>query len=404
MKDILKVLVVNTLGVQVDAGIRSLVDSGYVVDIACPGTKKRLHMLASKYINEIFYVERPLKDITTFKENIIDLLQKKKYSAILPFGFETTVALSKIKNDIDLYVSCFLADFELIKKVHDKKELHTLLGNDGFNVPNLYDSDVLEQNKKISFPVVVKARKGCGIKKGVRYAENHEELTTAIKQINSEAKNYHDQDIEDFSNPMIQEYIPGQIYDVLCLVDHGNVIAAMTQIREVTYPLSGGVGANIVVVDDDNLKQYAIEILKHISWNGPCQVEVKKDSRDGSYKLIEINPKLWGTLDLAIQAGFNFPLWAVMLASSKLPSDFCPPVPRIGMKYKIVFPLEIYTIVQDKDHRFLRFLKLFEVFKYNVFSNFYFSDIKPSLLYLATTFYTILFARDRILPKGREFD
>ncbi len=35
-------------------------------------------------------------------------------------------------------------------------------------------------------------------------------------------------------------------------------------------------------------------------------VEFKRDN-EGIYKLLEINPKFWGSLDLAIASGVNFP-------------------------------------------------------------------------------------------------
>ena len=38
-------------------------------------------------------------------------------------------------------------------------------------------------------------------------------------------------------------------------------------------------------------------------------VEFKRSDRDGELYLMEINPKLWGSLDLAIQAGCNFPVY-----------------------------------------------------------------------------------------------
>jgi predicted ATP-grasp superfamily ATP-dependent carboligase len=36
-------------------------------------------------------------------------------------------------------------------------------------------------------------------------------------------------------------------------------------------------------------------------------VEFKKDQRDGRFKLMEINPRFWGSLNLAIQSGVDFP-------------------------------------------------------------------------------------------------
>ena len=42
------------------------------------------------------------------------------------------------------------------------------------------------------------------------------------------------------------------------------------------------------------------KLLDSLNWNGPAMVEFKLDQNLNEYKLIEINPKLWGSLDLTI--------------------------------------------------------------------------------------------------------
>jgi hypothetical protein len=48
-------------------------------------------------------------------------------------------------------------------------------------------------------------------------------------------------------------------------------------------------------------------MLDALKWHGIAMVEFRQDSRDGEYKLMEINPKFWGSLDLALAAGADFP-------------------------------------------------------------------------------------------------
>ena len=50
----------------------------------------------------------------------------------------------------------------------------------------------------------------------------------------------------------------------------------------------------------------SINLLKKIKWHGVAQVEYKLDENDQP-RLMEINPKFWGTLELSIAAGINFP-------------------------------------------------------------------------------------------------
>ncbi len=61
---------------------------------------------------------------------------------------------------------------------------------------------------------------------------------------------------------------------------------------------------------DPELQSIGIRILKKLNWHGVAMVEFKKDAKSGEYKLIEINPKFWGSLGLAIASGVDFPYLA----------------------------------------------------------------------------------------------
>jgi biotin carboxylase len=50
-----------------------------------------------------------------------------------------------------------------------------------------------------------------------------------------------------------------------------------------------------------------IKLLKALNWYGVAMVEFKMDPRDGKLKFLEINPRFWGSLPLAIASGVDFP-------------------------------------------------------------------------------------------------
>jgi predicted ATP-grasp superfamily ATP-dependent carboligase len=112
--------------------------------------------------------------------------------------------------------------------------------------------------------------------------------------------------IIDYSSPLIQEYIKGDIYDVCILFNKGKYITSLTQKRVITNPPKGGSGLANVTVHYPELEKMSINLLKKIKWHGVAQVEYKLDDNDQP-RLMEINPKFWGTLELSIAAGINFP-------------------------------------------------------------------------------------------------
>jgi hypothetical protein len=102
------------------------------------------------------------------------------------------------------------------------------------------------------------------------------------------------------------------------------------------HPRSGGFGIENMTTDQPELRELAIELLKAMHWHGPAQVEFKIDSRDGVAKLMEVNGRFWGTLDLSIQAGVNFPLLACRMA---VDGDIDPAFEYlVGLRYIWPFP------------------------------------------------------------------
>ena len=55
------------------------------------------------------------------------------------------------------------------------------------------------------------------------------------------------------------------------------------------------------------LQRAAESLLRALGWTGVAMVEFKVDARDGVAKLMEINGRFWGSLQLAIDAGVDFP-------------------------------------------------------------------------------------------------
>jgi predicted ATP-grasp superfamily ATP-dependent carboligase len=76
--------------------------------------------------------------------------------------------------------------------------------------------------------------------------------------------------------------------------------------------------------------EHATRLLDAIGWHGVAMVEFKNDERDAVPKLMEINGRLWGSLQLAIDAGVDFP---ALIARSAIDGTFPPqPAYRVGVR------------------------------------------------------------------------
>jgi biotin carboxylase len=55
----------------------------------------------------------------------------------------------------------------------------------------------------------------------------------------------------------------------------------------------------------DEVVEQGLALLRGLGFHGASQVEFKRDPRDGEYKLMEVNPRLWRWHSLAAACGVN---------------------------------------------------------------------------------------------------
>jgi len=73
-------------------------------------------------------------------------------------------------------------------------------------------------------------------------------------------------------------------------------------------PPSGGVSVYCESVSmDEALRDRSLALLDRFGWSGVAMVEYKRDSSTGQAYLMEVNGRFWGSLQLAIDSGVDFP-------------------------------------------------------------------------------------------------
>jgi predicted ATP-grasp superfamily ATP-dependent carboligase len=152
---------------------------------------------------------------------------------------------------------------------------------------------------QLSFPLAAKpARSVQGGKAwAVGYADSLPELRALVAGL----------DVSAFPI-LLQQRIVGPGSGVYLLVWDGVVRAAFQHRRLREYPPSGG-GSSYCesVALDPELLDLSTRLLQRYDWQGVAMVEFKIDHVTGAPYLMEVNGRLWGSLQLAIDAGVDFP-------------------------------------------------------------------------------------------------
>jgi predicted ATP-grasp superfamily ATP-dependent carboligase len=71
------------------------------------------------------------------------------------------------------------------------------------------------------------------------------------------------------------------------------------------YPIGFGSASIVKPVVDDEIARICDEFLRATGYEGLCEIEVKRDARDGKIQLIEVNPRYSGTGDCSIYTGVD---------------------------------------------------------------------------------------------------
>jgi predicted ATP-grasp superfamily ATP-dependent carboligase len=109
---------------------------------------------------------------------------------------------------------------------------------------------------------------------------------------------------------LFQERIPsrGSALGVSLLYDlQGRHLASFEHRRLRQYPVSGGPSTQRVSVPLSRLNSLSRRLLERLNWRGVAMVEWKVDPETGRPLLLEINPRFWGSLALAVRSGVDFP-------------------------------------------------------------------------------------------------
>ena len=285
---------------------RSLGRIGY--NLVVTGVERKNISSQSRYCNISYQAASSLENEKEYLADIVNLSEKEEIDYILPMTEPAMFVLSKNRQTLPVGTILAAPSHDQIKTIFDKVSVFRLAQKNGIDIPKTIfinnQSEFHEKVKNIfNFPVVVKpgmssipTEKGF-VSAGIKYAGNREELVHLYET--NEALQY---------PSMIQEKIIGPGTGLFTLFDNDRHLALFSHERLREKPPSGGVSVvcKSVPLDKDMVESARI-LLADVGWQGVAMVEFKRDLRDGKPKLMEINGRFWGSLQLAISAGVDFP-------------------------------------------------------------------------------------------------
>jgi len=334
----MSVIVTDTQSNHALSAVRSLGKKG--IEVTAASDHKHALSFYSRYSKYSLIYPSPLREgIESFVKFMLMQVRSKKYDVIIPIGPYETLALSLYKEKILPYIAVPVPDYETFVKAWDKSQTFKIAVENDIPCPTTFYPQSLEEvteiSKKVDYPVIIKPRITGG-QGGIEYISSPNELVTKYKTMHNKPSIPL---MLEYTYPLIQEYIPGEGCGFYALFwnSEAKAIFALRRIRE--YPLTGGPSSLRESISKPDIHELGIKVLKLLQWHGVAMVEFRRDSRDGKLKLIEVNPKFWGSLHLSIASGVDFPFLLYKLAIGedvKLVTSY-----KIGLKARWLIPWDI---------------------------------------------------------------
>lgn len=288
------------------AATRSLGRCGYRVIVSA----NRIPCLSSvsRFCARGVQAPDPMGACSQYIETVQRIVDSENIDLMVPMTEQSIYLINRARTVLPHTLCIACADQEAMDAVSDKSRLIRLA--EALNIPtprtiHLADADALDRHIEFidRYPVVVKPSHSKiitnnGIVSGtVRYAANPKELRGLYAS--DRALRY---------PSMIQELITGPGTGLFTLFDKDRHRVLFSHRRILEKPPAGGVSVvSESVALDPEMVEAARRLLSSVGWQGVAMVEFKRDINDGKAKLMEINGRFWGTLQLAFACGVDFP-------------------------------------------------------------------------------------------------
>lgn len=284
--------------------LRSLARKG--ISVAAMVSINRPFPRFSKYCDRLILVPSTARE-KEYAVAVEKIVKKMRFDVLFPIFEWSLMPISKNRDKISPYVRLPIADHEAILVCYDKLSTLKLAISEGVPIPQTYFvrnlAELKEVAHKISYPAVVKPRWSM-VWHGDRAFHKRGGVVNSADELIAAYVSMH----RHFPFPLIQEYVSGTNYSVACLYNHGKPRAFCCIKVYRAWPPTGGNSCFRESVElDYRMRKYAEKMLEALHWHGIAEVEFRVDSRDNVPKLMEINPRFWGSLSVAVKAGVDFP-------------------------------------------------------------------------------------------------
>lgn len=183
---------------------------------------------------------------------------------------------------------------DLAQRLRDKHQLQSLATEKAVGIPAsvrpIDGADAVRFAEVLDYPVVIKTSASRDNGNQTAIVSNPDELVAAFKLMG------------DPGNLICQRLVPGD--DTDCWLfngyfdDESRCIARFTGRKLRQWPAGRGITVLAEATRNAEVERIAVGFLRGIGYRGPVDMDFRRDPADGSYHLLDVNPRLGGVFRL----------------------------------------------------------------------------------------------------------
>ncbi len=295
--------------------------------LKCLGQEKSFHVITAdanpnavgRYISKDFETI-PFAGDPSFADTVLSLCRKKNIHAVLPLVTKELIPLSQQMKEFELAgAKLLISPTASLEIANNKSRLYEFLQWRSIAVPDFRVIETVEQFKAAVDELGYPAKPVCfkpSVSNGSRgfriINEQMNELDLLFNHKPSSTYLRLDDAVRILSTGLfpellVSEYLPGEEYSVDCLARHGESVLLVPRLRK---RMINGISVEGEFVKEESIISYCAQIIKELQLHGNIGIQVKR-STAGEFLIVEINPRVQGTISAALGAGVNLPVLAI---------------------------------------------------------------------------------------------
>jgi thioredoxin reductase/predicted ATP-grasp superfamily ATP-dependent carboligase len=269
----------------------------------------------------------PLENPKTFAAGVERVVSTGGYAILLPGSDASLLALSRARDRIEPHATMALPPHQAVVASLSKVALIEAAADAGLAAPETVVctgvNEALSVAERVGYPVMLKPESSL---------VEVDRIPVRASSLRVDAPDPLARLVPSYGSPcLIQRANEGSVVSFAGILADGRLLGtAMSRYLRTWYPRAGNACFSESIEAPASLRERIIKLLEALEWEGLFELELI-ERPDGSYAAIDLNPRIYGSLALAVSAGANLPaLWCEWLLGREPQRA----VARPGLRYR----------------------------------------------------------------------